>query len=125
MELPPAGVGDRLVLVGVVEVVQLVVLDLDGEPVGAALCRQAPWKGPRPEHAVLLEPEVEVRLRLAVVVQDERRPVVRHGLRRPAGSPAACSCAGAATADRSAATRLPARAPSDRAARSTARCRAR
>ncbi len=77
--LPPAGVGDELGLVGVVDVVQVVVRHRDRQPVLPGGRGQPARDRPRPEHAVLLQPQVEVRPRLAVVVEHERRPRTGHG----------------------------------------------
>ncbi len=76
LQLPPAGVRDGLggVLVG--EVVQVVVRDRDRQPVAGRRGRQALGQGPRPQHPVLRQPQVVVRPRDAVVVQDERGPAV-------------------------------------------------
>ena len=68
-------VRDRLVLVGVRRVVEVVVANGDGQPVVAAARGQALRERPRAKRTVLLESEVEVRTRLAMVVQDE------HGVR--------------------------------------------
>lgn len=73
--LPPAGVGDRLVLVGVGEVVHVVVVDRDGQAVVTVRRRQPLRHRPRAQDAVLLEPQVEVRPWLPVVVEHVCRPV--------------------------------------------------
>ena len=61
--LPPADVGDRLVLVLVGQVLELVVRHGDREAVGGRIVRQPLGHRPRPQHAVLLEAQVEVELR--------------------------------------------------------------
>jgi hypothetical protein len=56
------------------------------QAVVAGVVGQSTWDRPGPQHAVLLEAEVEVRPGLAVVVQDEPAWRVAHGviLSRPA-----------------------------------------
>ena len=71
LELPRAGVGDGLVGVLVGEVVDLVVRHVDRQPVLPGVLGQSPWHGPRPEHAVLLEPKVGMTTRTTVVMQHE------------------------------------------------------
>lgn len=70
-QLPPAMVGDALVLVGVRRVFEVVVGDGDGEPVPSDVGRQALGNGPGSQDPILLQPEIEVGSRLPVIVKDE------------------------------------------------------
>ncbi len=63
----------RLSLVLEGRVLELVVVDRDREPVVAGVGREPARHRPRPEHAVLLEPQVEVVLRPVVLVEHEHR----------------------------------------------------
>lgn len=72
-ELPPTVIGDALVLVGVGRVIEVVIVDRDREPVVSDVGWQASRYRPRPQNAVLLEPKVEVRSGLSVIVQYEDR----------------------------------------------------
>jgi hypothetical protein len=76
--LPPAGVGDRLVLVLVAEVVHRVVGHGDREPVGTRGRRKAARHRPRPQHAAFLQAQVEVMPGPPVLVQHERRMLLVH-----------------------------------------------
>jgi hypothetical protein len=82
LELPPAVVRDPLGLVLVRRVVELVVVDRDGEPVVAGVVGHALGHRPRPQHAVLLEPQVVVVSWPVVLVQHEHRSQLRRGRRR-------------------------------------------
>jgi hypothetical protein len=75
MFLPPPRVRHELVGVGVGQVLQVVVGHGHSQPVLPRVRGQAARHGPGPQHPVLLQPQVEVRAGLAVVVQHERRPV--------------------------------------------------
>ena len=73
-----------------VEVLERVVLDVDGQPAGPGVERRALRHGPADQHAVDLEPEVVVQAPGPVALHDE--PVAALGARRPPGSVAAPGC---------------------------------
>ena len=75
LKLPPAGVGDALGVVFKGRVVNLVVLDRYGEPIVRVVLGQSLGDGPRAQHAILLQPQVEVVPWPIVLVEDEHGSV--------------------------------------------------
>jgi hypothetical protein len=60
-----------------VAVLERVVLDLHGEPLVVHVVRRPLGHGPRPQHAVHLDPQIPVQLPSGVLVHDEEPS--RHG----------------------------------------------
>ncbi len=71
--LPPPCVVDLLVGIAVAQLVESAVGNLDRQMVGIGTGRQSTWDSPRPEHSRVLQAEVEVGSRSAVVVEYEGR----------------------------------------------------
>jgi len=70
--LPPADVGNGLVLVFVPEMVEIVVGDLDSQSVLVAGLRKTARDRPRAKDTAFLQTQVEVVTRFVVLVQHER-----------------------------------------------------
>lgn len=73
LKLPPAGVRDALGGVLIRQMVKVVVIDRYGEPIMRVVRGQPLRNGPRPQHARLLQAQVEVMLRPVVLMEDEPR----------------------------------------------------
>lgn len=71
--LPPPDVRDGLVLVLVLKVVEVVIRHSDGKTILPRSVRQPTRYGPRPQDAVLFQPQVEMRPRSTMVMQHKSR----------------------------------------------------
>jgi hypothetical protein len=78
--MPPPDVGDELVRIGESQMLKIMIRYGDGEPIAAGVGRQPTWQRPTPQHPAHLEPQVKMRPRLPMIVQNKPRRLELFGL---------------------------------------------
>ena len=75
LKLPPSGVRDALGVVFIRRMVKTVVVDRYGQPIVRVVLGQSLRDGPRAQHALLFQTQVEVVPRPIVLMEDEHGSV--------------------------------------------------